>query len=70
MKANCYRFLSSGGHLLALLFAVKIQVFAVWIATLIGVGVVSFFQWMSNYNRSRAIADTPTSKISSAAQVM
>lgn len=52
--------------LLVLAFHIGDQVATVFIVGLIG--VISFFAWASNFKRTRLIADTPTSRIGSAAQ--
>lgn len=52
--------------LLVLAFHIGNQVATIFIVGLIG--VISFFAWVSNFKRTRLIADTPTSRIGSAAQ--
>ena len=60
--------LTSGGQLLLVLVGFQINTPGVWIGVLTLIFVISFFAWTSVYRRSRAVADTPTSKIASAAQ--
>jgi len=68
LKQHYVNLLTSGGHLVLLFAGWQIGSREAWIAILGLVGVVSFFAWASNKRRSRLILDTPTSKITSAAQ--
>lgn len=61
-------FLTSGGQLFLLGVANHLQSRRGWQACLILIALISLFAWMSAYRRRRAITDTPTSKIVSAAQ--
>jgi hypothetical protein len=60
--------LTSCGHLLLLLGAARINERPIWTISFALIATTSFFAWASNFRRGRAIADTPTSKIGSAAQ--
>lgn len=60
--------LTSGSHLLLLLAAARINERSAWGVSFALIAAISFFAWTSNFRRGRAIADTPTSKIGSAAQ--
>jgi hypothetical protein len=60
--------LTSGSHVLLLMVAAKINERPAWTISLALIAVISFFAWTSNFRRGRAIADTPTSRIGSAAQ--
>jgi hypothetical protein len=60
--------LTSGSHVLLLVVAIKINERPAWTISLALIAAISFFAWASNFRRFRAIADTPTSKIGSAAQ--
>jgi len=60
--------LTSGSHLLLLAVAAKINERPAWTISLALIAAISFFAWTSNFRRGRAIADTPTSHIGSAAQ--
>jgi hypothetical protein len=60
--------ITSFGHLLILLVALRINDPQAWMAAFSLIALISFFAWASTFRRSRAIADTPTSKIDSAAQ--
>lgn len=60
--------ITSGAHLLLLLVALRINERPAWIACLALISAISFLAWASSFRRNRAIADTPTSKVASAAQ--
>jgi hypothetical protein len=60
--------ITSAGHLALLVVAWYVDSPPVWAGTLALISIISFFFWVSNLRRNRAIADTPTSKIASAAQ--
>lgn len=60
--------ITSAGHLLLLLVAWRINERPAWIICLGLIAAISFFAWMSTFRRNRAIADTPTAKVASAAQ--
>jgi len=60
--------LTSGSHLLLLVAAAKINERPAWTVSLALIAAISFVAWTSNFRRGRAIADTPTSRIGSAAQ--
>ena len=60
--------LTSCSHLFLLAVALHSESVAGWIACLALISAISFFAWASNYKRVRHIADTPTSRIASAAQ--
>jgi hypothetical protein len=60
--------LTSGSHVLLLMVAAKINERPAWTISLALIAAISFFAWTSNFRRGRAIADTPTSRIGSAAQ--
>ncbi len=59
---------TSGGYLLLLVLGAKTEHPLGWAFSLATIAVIGFFAWMSAFRRSRAIADTPTSRIDSAAQ--
>jgi len=59
---------TSAGHLLILLVAAKINQPAAWLAAFALIAALSLAVWASAYRRARVIADTPTSRIASAAQ--
>lgn len=60
--------ITSCSHLLLLLVAARINEPSAWVVCLTLIAAISFLAWMSNFRRGHAIADTPTSKIASAAQ--
>jgi hypothetical protein len=55
-------------HLLLLFFAIESESWAVRGVCLLLIAAVSLFAWSGNFRRWRAIIDTPTSRIESAAQ--
>jgi hypothetical protein len=59
---------SGGGQLLFLMLGVHLESRAGWIFSLCGVAVLSFLAWIATVRRWRAIGDTPTSQVASAAQ--
>lgn len=60
--------ITSGSYLLVLYIGVKSEEPAGWAISLALAAIIAFFAWMSAFRRNRSIADTPTSKIASAAQ--
>jgi hypothetical protein len=62
------QFITSGAQLLILLVALRAESRKVWVACLALMALISLFAWMSTLRRRRAITDTPTSRIASAAQ--
>src|ERR1700693_2561627 len=61
-------FLTSGVHLFLLLVAARIRTHGSWAFCLALIAVLSLFAWNANFRRSRAVADTPTSRVASAPQ--
>lgn len=68
LKAGYANLITSAGHLVLLLVAYRIDQPPVWLACLGLIAGIGFFSWFSSLKRNRAIADTPTSKVASAAQ--
>lgn len=68
LRENYVNVLTSGAHLLILAVAADSESREGWMIGLGLVAVISFFAWMGNFRRGRLIADTPTSRIASAAQ--
>jgi hypothetical protein len=68
LKSGYANFVTSGSHLLLLLVAFQLGDPRVWLGCLALIAAISFVAWVSNLKRNRAVADTPTSKIGSAAQ--
>ncbi len=60
--------LTSASHLVLLGFALHMGNRQGWLICLGLIALISFFAWASGLKRARAIADTPTSRIASAAQ--
>jgi hypothetical protein len=61
-------FLTSGVHLSLLFVGAKIGTLGGWVFSLAAIGLVSLIAWGANFRRSRAVADTPTSRVGSAPQ--
>jgi hypothetical protein len=68
LKQHYVNLLTSGGHLVLLFAGFQIDSKEAWPIILGLIGTISFFAWIGNQRRSRLILDTPTSRISSAAQ--
>jgi len=62
------RFLTSGAQLMLIWIGNEIGDPLGWAFCAGLIALISLFAWMSTYRRSRAIRDTPTAKIASAAQ--
>lgn len=61
-------FALGGGNLVILLFGLQLHSHLGWQISIALVGLTSFWAWLANLKRYRAIADTPTSRIASAPQ--
>ncbi|MBC7780242.1 MAG: hypothetical protein H7125_09085 [Proteobacteria bacterium] len=59
---------TSAAHLALLGFATQSDERRIWAVCLLLIGTISLFAWAGNYRRWRAIVDTPTSRVESAAQ--
>jgi hypothetical protein len=57
-----------GGYLALLGIAAHVESRDAWVTALALMALVAFFAWMMSFRRARAIGDTPTSRIGSAAQ--
>ncbi len=62
------QFVTSGAQLLLLVIGVELESRVAWIACIALMAVISVFAWVSTLRRRRAISDTPTSHVASAAQ--
>ncbi len=60
--------LTGGFHVVILVIAAQAESAAVWPYALAAMSLLSFAAWIGNYRRLRHIADTPTSRVASAAQ--
>ncbi len=60
--------LTVGGYLVLLLVGLELQSLTGWLWSLAGVALLAFAAWTMSFRRWRAILDTPTSRIASAAQ--
>ena len=60
--------LTGGFHLVILVVAARADSPAAWPYALAAMSLLSFAAWIGNYRRLRHIADTPTSRVASAAQ--
>jgi hypothetical protein len=61
-------FITSAGHLILVFIALQISTPIGWIICLVSMAATSLFAWSANLRRLRTIADTPTSRVASAAQ--
>ncbi len=59
---------TSGAQLLLVFIGFKLESRSGWLFCLTAISLASVFAWLSALNRLRAVRDTPTSKIASAAQ--
>lgn len=59
---------TSGAQLLLLFLGLRLETRNGWLLSLVLIAGISVFAWLSALNRLRAIRDTPTSKVASAAQ--
>lgn len=60
--------LSGGGYLVLLLIGFELETRPGWAGILAALLVLGLFAWLASLRRLRAIADTPTSRVASAAQ--
>ena len=67
-RIHSANWLTGGVHFIVLAVAAQAESTAVWPYALALMSLVSFAAWIANYRRYRYIADTPTSRIASAAQ--
>ncbi len=68
LRRSYGQFITSGAQLLLLFIGLKMESRAGWTAALGLIALISLVAWMSTLRRRRAITDTPTSRIASAAQ--
>src|SRR5574340_44794 len=68
LRREYAQLVTSGAQLLLLFVGVKLESREGWLGTLSLMALISFFAWLSALKRLRAIRDTPTSRVASAAQ--
>ena len=68
LKRSLIEYLTSAGHLLLLLLAWQMANRTAWLVCLALIAGISTLAWLGTFRRYRAICDTPTSRIGSAAQ--
>ncbi|MDO9052872.1 MAG: hypothetical protein Q7U37_02920 [Gallionella sp.] len=68
LRRSYVQLITSGAQLLLLLVGFRLESRSGWLYCLTLMAIISVFAWLSSLNRLRAIRDTPTSKIASAAQ--
>ena len=57
-----------GGYLVLLVIGLQVRTSDAWFGTLSATGLLALGAWVMSFRRARIIADTPTSRIASAAQ--
>lgn len=67
-RARYSQWLVSGGYLVLLLLGAQLESRNGWRLVAAAIAVLAFFAWQAALARLRAVADTPTSSIASAAQ--
>jgi hypothetical protein len=60
--------ITSAGHVILVVIGLRIGTPAGWAVSLALIALISFALWVLNFRRTRAVADTPTSRIASAPQ--
>ena len=68
LRRSYAQLITSGAQLLLLFAGIRLESRSGWLASLATIAAISLFAWLSALNRLRAIRDTPTSRIASAAQ--
>lgn len=68
LRRSYAQLLTSGAQLLLLLVGFRLNTRSGWLYCLALMAIISVFAWLSSLHRLRAIRDTPTSRIASAAQ--
>ena len=68
LRREYSRFITSGAQVLLVGVGAKIDTPIGWVMCAALIATISLIAWMSTYRRARAINDTPTSRIVSAAQ--
>jgi len=68
LRKSYGKFITSGAQLALVIIGFQTESRAGWIACLVLIAAISLVAWISTMRRRRAITDTPTSRIVSAAQ--
>jgi hypothetical protein len=68
LRREYAQLVTSGAQLLLLLVGLKLESRNGWLACLAAMALISIVAWLSALKRLRAVRDTPTSKVASAAQ--
>jgi len=68
LRRSYAQLITSGAQLLLLFVGFRLHTRSGWLYCLALMAIISVFAWLSSLNRLRAIRDTPTSKVASAAQ--
>ncbi len=68
LRRSYAELITSGAQLFLLFVGLRLESRDGWLYCLALMAVISVFAWLSSLNRLRAIRDTPTSKVASAAQ--
>jgi hypothetical protein len=68
LRREYAQLVTSGAQLVLLFIGIHLESREGWLGTLSAMAIVSFTAWLSALKRLRAVRDTPTSKIASAAQ--
>ncbi len=68
LRREYAQLVTSGAQLLLVFIGFKLESRSGWLVCLTTISMVSVFAWLSALSRLRAVRDTPTSKVASAAQ--
>lgn len=68
LRRSYAELITSGAQLILLFAGIQIETTLGWVISLGLIALISFFAWLSALKRLRAVNDTPTSRIASAAQ--
>ena len=68
LRRSYVQLITSGAQLLLLIVGIRLESRSGWLYCLALMAIISVFAWLSSLNRLRAIRDTPTSRVASAAQ--
>ena len=68
LRREYAQLVTSGAQLLLVFVGAQLESRNGWLFCIAAIASISFFAWLSALNRLRAVRDTPTSKVASAAQ--